>query len=119
MLEFGLTTDSMAKRLLKNEEHEAIADHHVVSVLLLMKKYGLAIPVLYNRPTSNGSDVQDELVYLVPSLFPEDPDSIIPSRNNSVEQNIVTRLKRKFALLYEFESSQTAFLAFFLHWKEI
>jgi GTPase SAR1 family protein/DNA-binding MarR family transcriptional regulator len=121
MLEFGLVSETLAKRLLKNERHGEISEDHLDMVMLLMKRFGLMIPVLFQREAANIDDgpqdcKQDHegLLYFIPSLLPENPNLIIPSADNRTERNIVSRLQQRFNRLSNFQPSQTILFAFFL-----
>jgi hypothetical protein len=120
MLEFGLLTVLLARTLIMNGKHEGMFDHHDSMVVLLMQRYGLMIPVFYQREINIDNDQKDskigeeELVYFIPSLLPEDPHLIIPSVNNVEEQKITTRLRQKFNLLSEFSSDMTVSIAVLL-----
>jgi GTPase SAR1 family protein len=115
MLEFGIVTSALVIALLKNGMCERISDDQVEGVMLLMMRFGLMIPIFYSE-TMN-SDRELELVYFVPSILPDDPESLIPSVGNNEERQIVSRLRNRFTLITEFQSVQTIFLGFFLSGK--
>jgi hypothetical protein len=118
MLEFGLVSDRLARRLLENKtalDPEELPDQSVEKILLLMVRYGLIIPVQFEQgnSTSTNSEVRN-LMFFAPSLVPEDPESIIISESNKREKELVARLAQRFASLSTFQSSSTVFLSFSL-----
>jgi GTPase SAR1 family protein len=122
MLEFGLVSDPLARRLLKNRMKEGksqiVPDDTANKLMLLMQKYGLMIPVQYeqgnNTSTQREANEVHDLMFFAPSLVPEEPDSIIISENNKEERELVARLKQRFSSLREFRSSAAVSLSFAL-----
>jgi GTPase SAR1 family protein len=90
MLEFGLVSDRLARRLL---ESACTGEHHVEKVLVLMKRYGLLV----------GPDVN----YFVPALVPASPDVlIIPDGDARIlTQEMVQRLEVRFTQLNSMNSA--------------
>jgi GTPase SAR1 family protein len=117
MLEFGLVSDRLARRLLKNKAN--VEGDSIEKLLLLMKRYGLMIPIRFEgEATSHGAvDIAhtcEGSVFFVPSLVPDEPDSIILSDRSTGEKDLIARLKQRFTFMLQFRSSATVFLSFSL-----
>jgi hypothetical protein len=91
MLEFGLVSDRLARRLLESACKDK--DHHVEKVLVLMKRYGLLI----------GPDV----IYFVPALVPASPGVLIIPDGDArpLTQQMVQRLEVRFTQLNSVDSA--------------
>jgi GTPase SAR1 family protein/DNA-binding Lrp family transcriptional regulator len=109
MLEFGLVSGRLARRLLANDElEEEQSGQTVESLLQLMKRFGLLIPIHFKEV----NEARERSTYFVPSLAPDEPNSIIISENNYEERKILARLHRRYLALSGFRASWTVFLAF-------
>jgi GTPase SAR1 family protein len=114
MLEFGIVSDKLARRLLANTEIDAEqSDETVERLLQFMQRFGLLIPVHF-KEDEDEDEHRARSSYFVPSLVPDDPDSIILSDQSTEEKKLVSRLRRRFTSLSTFHSSSTAFLSFSL-----
>jgi GTPase SAR1 family protein len=91
MLEFGLVSDRLARRLLESACEDK---DHVDKVLVLMKRYDLLV----------GSDVK----YFAPALVPASPDVlIIPDGDARIRtKQMIQRLESRFAQLNSKDSAE-------------
>jgi GTPase SAR1 family protein len=120
MLESGLVSDRLARKLLKNETKEVktaiVPLESVEKLMLLMQRYGLMISVQYEQDDNSSipkeANEGNGLMFFAPSLVPEEPESIIISENNKPERELVTRLEQRFTSLSKFRSSFAVFLSF-------
>jgi GTPase SAR1 family protein len=111
MLEFGVVSDRLARRLLTYEElEEEQSDQTAERLLQLMKRFGLLIPIHFKEENAP----RERSTYFVPSLVPDDADSIIISENNNEEKKLLARLRQRFTSFSQFRSSSTVFLSFAL-----
>jgi GTPase SAR1 family protein len=129
MLEFGLVSERLAIKLLKSESHdEILPKESLEKIMLLMKRFGLMIPLHFEEENNLPGKAENEsqhfgmdVMFFVPTLVPEEPDSIILTENNKEDKKIVSRLRQRFTSLSQFLSSSTVFLTFSLPsncWKE-
>jgi GTPase SAR1 family protein/DNA-binding Lrp family transcriptional regulator len=110
MLESGLVSDRLARRLLKNKTEltpKGLPDMTIEKLLLLMKQYGLVILIRLE-------DESSATTLFVPTLVPDDPESIIISDQNSGERELIARLRQRFISLSNFQPSTVVFLSFSL-----
>jgi GTPase SAR1 family protein len=119
MLEFGMVSDKLARRLLTNktvDNIDGLPEQTVEKLLLLMERYGLMVPALLEGVNHASTEpyLPRERHYFVPSLVPDDPDSIVISENNREEQELAARLRLRSTSLSQFRSSATVFLSFSL-----
>jgi GTPase SAR1 family protein len=113
MLEYGLVKDKLARKLLRSGNRgDEITEDQVEMIMLLMEKYGLMIPIVHEEDKIN--EAEQDLMYFVPSLVPEEPDLIVVSESNNDERKLVARLHQRRVSLCRFRSSSSVFLMFSL-----
>jgi GTPase SAR1 family protein len=111
MLEFGMVSDQLARRLLAGDRE---GEESVERILSLMSMYGLMIPLRGQEDPTLNCEATEMPMYFVPSLVPANPESIVISENSSDEKKLLSRLRQRFLSLTRFPSSFTVFLAFSL-----
>jgi hypothetical protein len=100
---------------LKNKAN--VEEDSIEKLLLFMKRYGLMIPIRFEEETASHEAVdatqkREGSTFFVPSLVPDEPDSIILSERSRGEKDLIARLQQRFIFLLQFRSSMTVFLSF-------
>jgi hypothetical protein len=126
MLEFGLVTERLARRLLKSRCEN---DEHVTIVIKLMEEFAMMLPFKFPELTPDSSDVTynidpGSLVFLVPCLFQQIPDSVdsltFSAEHIALDQRELARKKGKIVncvhmrkgYLQNFPTSESFYFAF-------